>query len=104
MSESANTHWRSLTVSLMGLIVGGVTTWTLFAGGTVSRDEVARMIEKETPYLADRKAIQESLARTEDSLRRLSSQVELLMRQQVRLESRLDQMLSQRSKSNDSSE
>lgn len=86
--------WRAATISLLSVTATVFVGWVLLAGNAVSRDEVIRLISRETPYLEDRKAIQESLARQGATLDRLTEEVQRLRLQQQRLEAKVEAALA----------
>lgn len=85
--------WRTATVTLAGILVTGLSAWLLFAQEAVTRDEVIHLIQRETPYLEDRKSIQESLERNHESFLRMADEIDLIRTQQMRMESKLDVLL-----------
>jgi uncharacterized protein HemX len=95
-SPAGNGIWKTAAVTLAGILVTGAGGWLMFAQEAVTRAEVTHMIARETPYLEDRKAIQEALARNNEAISRISEEVEQLGVQQSRVEAKLDALLSKR--------
>ncbi|GMV65072.1 MAG: hypothetical protein AMXMBFR75_08740 [Candidatus Hinthialibacteria bacterium] len=88
--------WKAAAATLAGMLATGLSAWLLFAQEAVTRDEVLHFIQRETPYIEDRKAIQESLVRNHESILRMADEIVLIRAQQMRMESKLDVLLGQK--------
>jgi len=44
-----------VAATLMGVVVTGGSAWLVFGQKAIGREEVARMIASESPYIADRR-------------------------------------------------
>lgn len=86
--------WRTATVSLISICASLLTAWVVFGSRAVSREEVVHMISKETPYVEDRKSIQQALGQYGESIEKMASEVERLAAQQYRMETKLDSILA----------
>ncbi len=82
--------WRIATATFAGMLATGISAWLVFAQQAVTREEVIHMIERETPYLEDRKSIQEALSRNGEAIGRMTAEIERLRGQQCRLEIKID--------------
>jgi hypothetical protein len=92
-----NGTWKTFTFTLAGMLATGISAWLVFAQQAVTRNEVVHLISRETPYLEDRKAIQEALARNHEGLNRLREDIDCLRIQQYRMESKLDALMGKES-------
>ena len=52
--------WKTVAITLIGIVVTGVSSWLSFGIDSVNRADVARMIERESPYTEDRRIINET--------------------------------------------
>jgi hypothetical protein len=86
--------WRTASVSLISICATLITAWVVFGSRAVSREEVVHMISKETPYVEDRKSIQQTLDQYGQSIEKMASEVERLAAQQYRVETKLDTILA----------
>ncbi len=89
-SGQGNGLWRTAAVTFAGMLATGISAWLVFAQQVVTREEVIHMIARETPYLEDRKAIQEALSRNGEAINRMGTEIEKLRGQQCRLEIKID--------------
>lgn len=94
-SGPGNGLWRAAAATFAGMLATGISAWLVFAQQAVTREEVIHMIGRETPYLEDRKSIQESLSRNGEAINRMSAEIEKLRGQQYRLESKIDAIAGQ---------
>ncbi len=90
-----NGLWRTVAATFAGMLVTGISAWLVFAQQAVTRQEVIHMIGRETPYLEDRRSIQESLSRNGEAITRMGGEIEKLRGQQCRLESKIDALAGQ---------
>ncbi len=91
--ESQSSLWRTVSTTLMGMVVTGISAWLVFGQGSVGREEVARMIAAESPYVADRNAIAERLDANGKLLERIASDVGQIKIEQARM---IEQLASKR--------
>lgn len=94
-SEQANGIWRTVAAACVGMLATGISAWLVFAQQAVTREEVIHMIARETPYLEDRKAIQETLSRNSEAVTRMGVEIGKLRDQQSRMEFKIDALTGQ---------
>lgn len=95
MAEKNNGAYKSATTHLVTIILTGAIAWVSFGGGinrteaerialhaaqdsvesVPTRDEVSEMIEVESPYVADKSAIEVRLKNIEDMVSRIERKV-----------------------------
>lgn len=85
--------WKTIAVTLLGALVTGASAWLVFGQGAVTREEAARMVVEQSPYIADRKLILETLATNSRVLEKVSENVNAIKIEQVRLSERLERVL-----------
>jgi len=82
--------WRTAAAALMGIVSTGIAAWLLVGQKAVGREEVMQMIAAESPYVADRRAIEERLDQNNRLLTRLVSDVSEIKIEQARLIERVE--------------
>ncbi len=91
--ETTHSIWKVLAVALLGIVVTGASAWMVFDQGVVSREEVSQMIERESPYLADRLVLRETLQANSETLRRVAADVNAIKVEQARLGERVEMVM-----------
>lgn len=70
--------------ALLGTLAGGILTfgvmWLSMVGTYAPKDEIRRMIERESPYVQDAKWISESIRTFGTKMDRLSEQMDEVLR------------------------
>ncbi len=73
MSNEAIVHfWQTLATASVGIIVTLVGFWVGVGRKIVSRDEISKMIQSDSPYCQDRQYIMERLATNKETQTALS--------------------------------
>jgi predicted RND superfamily exporter protein len=67
---------QPIIISLITFIAGIIGYWLMFGRNLVTRTEVSTMIQTESPYLEDRKFIQESLKNNDEGYKKLAQAIE----------------------------
>jgi len=84
--------WRTAAAALLGIVATGLSAWLLVGQKAVGREEVMQMIAAESPYVADRRAIEERLDQNSRLLTRLVSDVGEIKVEQARLVERVESL------------
>jgi hypothetical protein len=85
--------WKTIALTLIGVVVSGSSAWLVFGQRAVGREEVAQMIAVQSPYLEDRKSIAEALEANNRILDRIAADVQSLKVEQARLIERIDGLM-----------
>jgi predicted peroxiredoxin len=72
MNEQILHFWQALATASIGIIVTLVSFWVGLGRKIVSKDEITKMIQNETPYCKDREFIMERLATNKETQLALS--------------------------------
>lgn len=92
--NDSNNIWRTVAAWLFGLLIAGGGTWLTWGQHSITRAQVTEMIKVESPYIEDRRALQELLHQNSGSLERLSRAVEELKIEQARLVEKLESYIA----------
>ena len=90
--------WRTAAAALLGVVLTGLSAWLLVGQKAVGREEVMQMIAAESPYVADRRAIEERLDQNSRLLARLVSDVNEIKIEQAKLIERIEALTERRRK------
>jgi len=88
--------WRTLSAALLGVLFAGTAAWLLVGQKAVGREEVERMIAAESPYITDRRAIQERLEANSLLLARIAADIGEIKVEQARLAERIEALTGKR--------
>ena len=66
MNEQILHFWQTLATVLVGIVVTLISFWVNLGKKIVSKDEITKMIQNETPYCRDREFIMERLANNKE--------------------------------------
>lgn len=72
MNESIIHFWQSLATVSIGIIVTLLGFWVGVGRKIITKEEISRMIQNETPYCKDREFIMERLATNKETQAALS--------------------------------
>ena len=72
MNEQILHFWQTLATVLVGIVVTLISFWVNLGKKIVSKDEITKMIQNETPYCRDREFIMERLATNKEAQLALS--------------------------------
>lgn len=72
MNEQILHFWQALATASIGIIVTLVSFWVGLGRKIVSKEEITKMIQNETPYCKDREFIMERLATNKETQAALS--------------------------------
>jgi predicted peroxiredoxin len=72
MNEQILHFWQALATASIGIIVTLVSFWVGLGRKIVSKEEITKMIQNETPYCKDREFIMERLATNKETQMALS--------------------------------
>ena len=84
----------AIITGLTTLTIALLTGWLTLAGEAISRDETIELIEARTPYVLDREALKQSIELNTRKTEQLSELTRELERQNVRVEAKLDLLLT----------
>ena len=84
--------WKTLAVSSISCLTLMFGFWMIEARDYVSRTEVSKMIQTESPYLVDRQLVLKSIQDINDSLKQNSKVISELSIEIARLRSELDKL------------
>lgn len=72
MNESIIHFWQSVATVSLGIIVTLIGFWVGVGRKVITKEEISRMIQNETPYCKDREFIMERLATNKETQAALS--------------------------------
>lgn len=67
MNESIVHFWQSLATASVGIVITLVGFWVGIGRKIITKEEISRMIQNETPYGKDREFIMERLATNKET-------------------------------------
>ena len=78
---------------LFGVVLAWSGTWLTIGSKAVTRDEISHIVSRESPYTADRRALNMMLATNTVAIEKLTKAVESLKVEQVKTNGKLDALL-----------
>lgn len=93
MATNGNGIGKVVLSALIGVVVAGSGAWLSLASRTPTREEVKEIMDRESPYMLDRKLIQDRIGRSEDAIKQLAQEMVTIKGGQIRIESKLDTLI-----------
>ena len=90
--EKLNGTWRTIAVSLASAIIAFGAAWFTFGMNSISRVEVLRLVETQTPYAKDQNFVHGVLESNTAMLDSLVTEVTALKVEQARMATALEQL------------
>ena len=90
MAKDVKSTVTQVAMTLAAVVTAMVTFWLVEGREYVTRAETSDIVSKESPYIADRALILESMARSESTNEKLATAIDNLNMTMVRIETRLE--------------
>ena len=91
--DNDHSAWKVLAIALLGVVATGASAWMVFDQGVVGREEVSRMIAEQSPYLADRLIIRQTLEANSEMLKKVAVDINAIKVDQARLGERVEMLM-----------